>query len=130
MKSIQVFAGGLLFFVFNLAGCVGPTGYYGSLADLPITTSTAPLATAVASPVPSPETGAYTRTLSVTLTCATSGTDIYYTIDGSDPVAGSPRIRYSSAVSITNTTILKAIAVKEDVGESTIIIAIYDISTP
>ncbi|MDR2433014.1 MAG: chitobiase/beta-hexosaminidase C-terminal domain-containing protein [Treponema sp.] len=127
MKNTQVFTGGLLFFVFILAGCVGPTGYYGSLAGLPITTS---VSLAVASPVPSPGTGAYTKALSVTLTCATGGTDIYYTIDGSDPIAGSSRIRYSSAVSITNTTILKAIAVKEGVGESAIIIAIYDINTP
>lgn len=70
------------------------------------------VATAVATPVASVKGGTYTETQSVTLSCATDGATIYYTLDGSEPTAESTK--YESAITIDKTTTLKAIAIKDD----------------
>ena len=67
-------------------------------------------AAAVATPTFSPAAGTYEEAQSVTISCATAGTTIYYTTDGSTPTSSSPA--YSSAVSITGSCTLKAIAKK------------------
>ena len=67
-------------------------------------------AAAVATPTFSPVAGTYDEAQSVTISCATAGTTIYYTTDGSTPTSSSPA--YSSAVSITGSCTLKAIAKK------------------
>lgn len=77
----------------------------------------------VATPTFSPGTGQYTTTQSVTLACATAGADIHYTTDGSTPTTSSPV--YSSAISVTDTTTLKAIAVKTGMTNSAIGSAVY-----
>ncbi len=60
--------------------------------------------------------GFYDSPFNVTLACATSGVDIYYTTDGSDPVieeAPSPTgTQYTSALPITTSTSLRAAAIK------------------
>ena len=65
----------------------------------------------VAQPVFSVEAGTYSEAFSVTISCATSGAAIYYTTDGTDPSAQSTR--YTAAVTISQTTTLKAVAVKD-----------------
>lgn len=65
----------------------------------------------VAQPVFSVEAGTYSEAFSVTMSCATSGAAIYYTTDGTDPSAQSTR--YTAAVTISQTTTLKAVAVKD-----------------
>lgn len=67
-------------------------------------------APAVAAPTFSVAEGTYNAAQSVTISCATSGASIYYTTDGSTPSSSSNA--YSSAVSISQTTTLKAIAIK------------------
>ncbi|MGN0162784.1 MAG: leucine-rich repeat protein [Candidatus Ornithomonoglobus sp.] len=52
----------------------------------------------------------------VTLTTATDGAQIYYTTDGSAPTASSTL--YSEPVTLTETATIKAIAVKEGIGDS------------
>lgn len=49
------------------------------------------------------------ESLSVELSCATDGATIYYTTDGSDPSASSAQ--YTEALSISETTTVKAIAI-------------------
>ena len=62
----------------------------------------------VATPTFSPVGGTYQTAQSVTITCETSGATIRYTIDGSEPTAASTV--YSTAISVTGTTTIKAIA--------------------
>lgn len=65
----------------------------------------------VSSPVPSVRPGSYAATKSVTLTTDTTGADIYYTTDGSTPTIADGT-KYSSAISVSSTQTIKAIAVK------------------
>ena len=68
--------------------------------------------TNIAAPTFSPVAGSYTSNQSVTLSCATAGTTIYYTTNGSAPTNSSTS--YSSAISVSATTTINAIAYKSD----------------
>jgi hypothetical protein len=61
-----------------------------------------------ATPVISPATGTYTSTQAVTITDATAGTTIYYTVDGSQPTTSSTQ--YTASFPVSTTTTVKAIA--------------------
>jgi hypothetical protein len=63
----------------------------------------------VAAPTFSVAGGTYSSTQMVTLASPTSGTDIYYTTDGSSPTPTSTK--YTAPLSIASTTTVKAIAV-------------------
>ena len=69
----------------------------------------------VAAPVISGTTP-FTETSSATITCATAGASIYYTVDGSTPTAASTA--YSGAIALSDTTTVKAVAVKDGVSSS------------
>ena len=69
--------------------------------------------------------GTYIGTQSVTISCATTGATIYYTTDGSDPDESSNV--YESALSITDTTTVKALAVKSSLTNSDVASATYNI---
>ena len=69
----------------------------------------------VAAPVISGTTP-FTETSSATITCATAGASIYYTVDGSTPTSASTA--YSGAITLTDTTTVKAVAVKDGVSSS------------
>lgn len=76
--------------------------------------------------VPSVVGGSYASTQEVTLTCATNGATIYYTTDGSTPTASSNK--YSSAVSISSTSTLNAIAVLNGYTPSPVMSESYTIT--
>ena len=63
----------------------------------------------LADPVFSNVTGIY-RPLSITITCSTGGSQIYYTTDGTDPKTYGTL--YSSAISVNETTTIKAVSKK------------------
>ncbi|MCR4286245.1 MAG: chitobiase/beta-hexosaminidase C-terminal domain-containing protein, partial [Candidatus Kaiserbacteria bacterium] len=69
----------------------------------------------------------YTGTQTITLSTATAGATIYYTVDGSTPTASSNL--YSGAISITSSTNLKAIAVKSGLSDSDVMSESYLISS-
>ncbi|MBO4487708.1 MAG: chitobiase/beta-hexosaminidase C-terminal domain-containing protein [Bacteroidaceae bacterium] len=58
----------------------------------------------------------FEETTSVTMSCSTAGATIYYTTDGSVPTSASTQ--YSSALTLSDTTTVKAIAVKDNVSSS------------
>ena len=67
-------------------------------------------ATAVATPTFSPAAGAFTSAQNVSISCATDGAEIYYTLDGTTPTGSSTK--YTSAINVTETKTIKAIAIK------------------
>ena len=67
---------------------------------------------AVAAPAFSPASGTFTGSVTVTISDTTSGALIYYTTDGSTPVAGQGTTQqYVNPLTFTKSTQLKAIAV-------------------
>ncbi|BCJ98158.1 glycosyl hydrolase family 18 protein [Anaerocolumna chitinilytica] len=81
----------------------------------------------VASPVFNPAGGTYTSTQSVTITCATSGAQIRYTTDGTEPTASSAL--YSAALTISSTTTVKAKAFVSGMNSSATISQTYTINS-
>ena len=80
----------------------------------------------VATPTFNPEAATYSEAISVTISCATEGATIYYTLDGSNPMeVGSV---YTNAIGITETTTVKAFAMKEGYLNSGVASATYTIS--
>ncbi|HHT23105.1 MAG TPA: hypothetical protein GXZ87_07325 [Bacteroidales bacterium] len=77
----------------------------------------------VATPVITPASGEYTTAQEITITTATEGASIYYTLDGSTPSAASTA--YTAPFSLSQSCFVKAIAVKEGMQDSEIASAIY-----
>ena len=71
---------------------------------------------AVATPTFSVAEGEYFAAQSVEISCATSGATIYYTTDGTEPTAQGTQ--YTAPLSISTTTTLKAIAIKDNESSS------------
>ncbi|MBE7003331.1 MAG: hypothetical protein E7425_03475 [Ruminococcaceae bacterium] len=80
----------------------------------------------VATPTFTPNPGVYNKAQSVTISCATDGATIYYTMDGKTPTTESTP--YSDPVSVTETTTLKAIAVADGMIASDVATAAYTIN--
>ncbi len=78
----------------------------------------------VSKPTFSPAAGRYAEAQTVTISCETEGATIYYTLDGTTPTASCTA--YSEALTISETTTIKAIAVK-DGEESEVATAKYTI---
>lgn len=77
----------------------------------------------VANPTFSVIAGTYSENQSVELNCPTDGATIYYTTDGTDPTTSSTE--YAGAISVTKTTTIKAIAIKDGLTDSGIASATY-----
>ena len=69
----------------------------------------------VAAPVISGTTP-FAESTSATISCATAGASIYYTVDGSTPTSASTA--YTGAIALSDTTTVKAVAVKDGVSSS------------
>ena len=82
----------------------------------------------VATPTFSPAAGTYYEAQSVTLSCSTPGSTIYYTTDGNDPTTSSSV--YSSAIPVSSTTTIKAIATADGMDPSSVASATYTIAQP
>ena len=84
----------VIFVILFMAGCIGKSG--GDSIEIPVIT---------------PGSGSYTTEVAVTITCKTEGTDIWYTIDGSDPkTMGSTQ--YVSEMKFDKDVTIKAYASK------------------
>ena len=79
----------------------------------------------VATPTFSPAAGTYYEAQNVTIGCTTDGATIHYTLDGNDPTTSSTT--YSTPIAISQTTTVKAMAVKSGMNNSAIASAVYTI---
>lgn len=79
----------------------------------------------VAAPVFAPANGTtFVDKLTVGASCSTEGATIYYTKDGAEPTTGSDKFP-TEGVTLTETTTLKAIAVKDGLDNSEVVTATY-----
>lgn len=109
--------GGAESVVFTAAG-------KGHLRITSITVTTSEAEVAVKAPVASLANGSYFGTQSVELSCETEGATIYYTTDGTEPTSASTA--YTAAIEISETTTIKAIAIK-DADQSSVLTRTYTI---
>lgn len=98
---------------FGIAGCSNP----GSSPE--------PEKQKVATPAFSVDSGEVTSGTSVTISCATEGAKIYYTIDETAPTPASTE--YTSAITVTSAVTIKAIAVKDGMNDSEVSSVSYTI---
>lgn len=80
-------------------------------------------AVAVEAPTFSPVAGTYAEVQTVAISSETEGTDIYYTLDGTDPTMESAM--YENPITVSETTTIKAIAVNGDNVASNVASANY-----
>lgn len=77
----------------------------------------------VSNPTFSLQPSTYKEDISVGITCATDGASIHYTTDGSVP--NSESTKFTTNISIEETTTVKAIAIKEGYENSSVVEAVY-----
>lgn len=82
----------------------------------------------VSAPTFSPTSSSSTTAISVTLQCATAGSVIYYTTDNSEPTVASNI--YTTPISLTASTAIKAIAMKSGMLKSSTVTSSYKIALP
>ena len=76
-----------------------------------------------ATPTFSPAAGNFGPKQNITISCKTGGATIYYTTDGKDPTTSGKK--YTGPIAVTDTTTIKAIAVKDGMFDSDIAVADY-----
>ncbi|QQS03879.1 MAG: chitobiase/beta-hexosaminidase C-terminal domain-containing protein [Fibrobacterota bacterium] len=79
-------------------------------------------------PVFSPSGGNFSAAQTVTISSATSGATIYYTVDGSTPSITATK--YTTPVTVSASMTLKALALKSDMVTSSVGTANFTIQTP
>ncbi|MCR5840131.1 MAG: chitobiase/beta-hexosaminidase C-terminal domain-containing protein [Kiritimatiellae bacterium] len=100
---------------------------YGEIEASGYDSSGAPIAT-VATPTISPASCSFYPTTNVTLSCATEGAVVRYTLDGSNPTSSSAV--YSAPISVSATTTVKARAFATDMNPSAVASATYTYTEP
>ena len=88
---------------------------------------TPPIVEQVATPVFSPVAGEYENNVEISISCATDNATIYYTLDGTEP--NEDATEYTAPFTLTATTTVKAIAMKEGMLNSEVALATYTITT-
>ena len=84
--------------------------------------------TKVVEPVIVPGSCLFSPSTNVTITCATSGATIHYTLDGSEPTSSSSV--YSAPIAISATTTIKARAFAANKEASDVVFATYTLGEP
>ena len=87
-----------------------------------------PVQVTVATPVLNPASCSFYPSTNVTLSCATAGATIRYTLNGSDPTAESAI--YTAPIALSSTTTIKARAFAEGMNPSAIASATYTLVDP
>ena len=128
LGTTAITTAGLQSFKFSLAGknssSTGTALIFDDIILTPQVNSNPPAATPTFSPIG----GTYTSAQSVTLSDTTSGAAIYYTTDGSTPTTTSAV--YSTPISVSSNTTIKAIAAASGFSQSAVGTAAYTINLP
>jgi hypothetical protein len=95
------------------------------MTDSAVSSATYTIQQRVATPAFSPGGGTYTGSVTVTISDATSGATIHYTTDGSTPTTSSAV--YTTPLTFTQTTTLKAMAAATGMTNSAVASATYTI---
>ena len=102
----------------NIKAIAVKTGYQNSEVASEVYTMQA---TKVANPVFSSADGTtFTSSLSVTISCSTTGSTVYYSTNGS-----APNQKYTGPFTVSATTTIKAQAKKDDFDNSDVVTVIY-----
>ncbi|MBR4390932.1 MAG: chitobiase/beta-hexosaminidase C-terminal domain-containing protein [Bacteroidales bacterium] len=125
MPAVDGLASGDVITVTGVVGCFNAPQLRVNSTDDVIVQSTPTLS--VATPVFNPEGGSFTAPVTVSISCATEGATIHYTLNGTSPTASSPV--YSTPFTISTTTTVKAMAVKEGMNDSEVAEATYSLPT-
>ena len=118
----------------------GPTAYVGFTGGTGGETSSQKIGSwtfvstngqATTAPLFSPAAGTYLGTQTVTITDPTSGSSIFYTLDGTPPAttAGGSKVAYTGPITVTATETIKAIAIAPGYTTSTVSSALYTIES-
>jgi hypothetical protein len=109
----------------SVAGVTASKGrMYVNAIKVYVAGGAAPVTPTCATPTFDPEDGeTFTDNIEVEIASATDGATIYYTTDGEDPTTSSDV--YTTALNFTETTTLKAMAVKEGSNNSAVATATY-----
>ena len=102
-----------------------PSSVYAVSADTLVIAlwQEAPVATETVATPKLPKSGEFSGTKTITITCATPGAEIYFTVDGSTPSVAS--LHYTGSFTISATTTIKAIAIMDGMNDSEIASATY-----
>lgn len=118
-KIVHVFSISILALgAVMLNGCAGSGGSGTTITPM----------TAAATPTFSPAAGTYTKAQTVTISDSTAGATIYYTTNGTTPTTASSV--YSSAISVSATETVQALAVASGYTSSKVASAVYTMSSP
>lgn len=84
-----------------------------------------------AAPTASERTGEYNKKIKAALDCTTENTEIYYTLDGSDPRVSNTRLQAddsldSEKISIRKDTVVKAVVLKNGEKYSSVVTGTYE----
>ena len=111
---------------FTVTGFVGK--YYETFQIIPVKIEGGQVMEQAATPEINPGSGELEANTEITITTATEGATIYYTVNGDAPTAESTE--YTGAITFTEAMTLKAIAVKEGMLDSEIAEATYTLAKP
>lgn len=99
-----------------------------SATVITLTGTSNPPPAVVATPTITPNGGAFSAPVSVTLADSTAGATIHYTTDGSEPTSSSPL--YSGAFALSTSTTVKARAFASGMTDSAVASATFTITPP
>ena len=106
---------------------INAIAYESGYTDSAVASGTFTIQPTVATPTFTPTPGTYTTTQSVTISTGTSGATIRFTTDGSTPSETAGTV-YSSAITVSATTTIKAIAYESGYSDSSVATGSYTIS--
>ena len=75
----------------------------------------------VANPTITPDGGSFVNGVDVMLACPTDGAEMWYTLDGAEPVQGEPALRYTGPVTVMESGVVKVKAFKDGFDSSAVV---------